>query len=72
MVQMKKNEKVYLDIHATEFLLAFLGMAIGLFGAYVLYEVPDRLPESLGLISTGVLANVVAFLGVREKTRCSQ
>lgn len=69
---MKKNEKVYLDIHATEFLLSFLGMGMGLFGAYALYEVPGRLPESLALIAMGILANVVAFLGVREKTRCSQ
>lgn len=66
---MNKNEKVYLDIHATELFLSFLGMGIGMFGAWAIYEYPQRFPEAVMLVTVGVIANLVALLGVREKTR---
>jgi hypothetical protein len=69
MKQMNKNEKVYLDIHATELFLSFLGMGIGMFGGWAIYEYPQRFPEAVMLVTVGVMANLVALLGVREKTR---
>lgn len=66
---MNKNQKVYLDIHATELFLSFLGMGIGMFGAWAIYEYPQRFPEAVMLVTVGVMANLVALLGVREKTR---
>jgi len=72
MKQMNKNQKVYLDIHATELFLSFLGMGIGMFGAWAIYEYPQRFPEAVMLVTVGVIANLVALLGVREKTRGTQ
>ena len=69
---MNKNEKMYLDIHATELFLSFLGMGIGMFGAWAIYEYPQRLPEAVMLVTVGVMANLVAILGVRDKTRGTQ
>jgi len=65
-----KNRKVYLDIHATELFLSVLGLSIGIAGAYVFNQ--EMYTEGITLVTVGILANLVAIMGVREKTRCSQ